>query len=474
MTLQPLWNEFAYKDHQVFGVKWMLGREKEVIKGGLLCDEMGLGKTIQMIGLIKESGDSSTLLVGPLAVLHQWKQTAEKARIRCFFFNTKLKRWDLKTKIFKNAISLYLIGYESLTVNIDYVEQTMFDRLVCDEAHRLGVPNIKKKILNNKDIKKQNFKTIRRIQADSKWFLTATPVVNSLDDPLSLFALLDNSLVKKPIEDLMNKYAIARNMEQLRTSMTDENLPAKAIIKNHRLDFITKQEEDFYIKIQTDVERQLRYQDNALVILRLIMLLRQISIHPQIYIKARQDKFKGRLTIPSFEHPSTKFEKVKELLTSESDTPHKWIIFCHFYEEMNLFETYLRKLDFIRHIEIYSGSQNIDEKTNALDTIREPFTDDKKCDVILMQIKAGGVGINLQECDRIIFSSPWWTQAAIEQGIGRAVRIGQENQVVVHNLVLKQEEHSRIKNIDKWMREKASTKDGLNTMVLNNATTTII
>jgi len=474
MALQPLWNEFAYKEHQIFGVKWMLEREKNIPCGGLLCDEMGLGKTIQMIGLMKESSIYSTLLVAPLAVLNQWKETAEKARIRCFFFNNKLKQWDLKTNIFKHSRNLYLIGYEALTNNINHIEPMIFGRLICDEAHRLGVPNIKRLIQNNKNIKKQNFKIIRRIQSESKWFLTATPVVNSLDDPLSLFALLDENLLEEPIEDLMSNYALARTMEQLRISMPDEKLPIKAIKKNHRLDFITKQEEDFYVKIQTDVERQLRYQDNALMILRLIMILRQISIHPQIYLKARQEKFKGKLTIPSWDTHSSKFEKVKELLTNESYEPHKWIIFCHFYEEMNLFETYLRKLDFIRHIEVYSGSQNMEEKSEALDKIREPFRDNKKCDVILMQIKAGGVGINLQECDRIIFSSPWWTQAAIEQGIGRALRIGQKNQVIVHNLVLKQEEETNVKNIDKWMREKAAEKDGLNEMALSYAVSRII
>ena len=474
-TLKPLWDGFEYKEHQVFGVNWMLAREceGEKIKGGLLCDEMGLGKTIQMIGLMKESHIPflATLLVAPLAVLNQWKETAEKAKIRCFFFNTKIKNWQLKTKPFKSGISLYLIGYEALANNISFVEQKIFGRLVCDEAHRLGVPNIKKKIQNLKPIKKLCFKTIQRINAGSKWFLTATPVVNSLDDTLSLFALMDSKLVEKPFEELMSTYALARSMEQLRLDMPDGNLPSEPIIQNHRLDFITKQEEDFYVKIQTDVERQLRYQDNALVVLRLIMLLRQISIHPQIYIKARQDKFKGKLTIPSFEHSSTKFEKVKELLKSESHQPHKWIIFCHFHEEMNLFENYLKDLDFIRHIEVYSGSQSIDDKTEALDKIRQPFTESskKQCDVILMQIKAGGVGINLQECDRIIFCSPWWTQAAIEQGIGRAVRIGQKNQVVVHNLVLKQEEDMGVRNIDRWMREKAAKKDGMNELALSYA-----
>ena len=79
------------------------------------------------------------------------------------------------------------------------------------------------------------------------------------------------------------------------------------------------------------------------------------------------------------------------------------------------------------------------------------------------------MGLNLQEFDRIIFNSPWWTQAAIDQGIGRAVRIGQQKQVIVHNLVLKQEEVNNVRNIDSWMKKIADKKNSANKMVLTLA-----
>jgi SNF2 family DNA or RNA helicase len=83
------------------------------------------------------------------------------------------------------------------------------------------------------------------------------------------------------------------------------------------------------------------------------------------------------------------------------------------------------------------------------------------------------VGLNLQEFDRIIFTGPWWTQAIIEQGIGRAVRIGQTQQVVVHHLLLKREEtmvdKTVVMNIDKKMNEKAKEKYALNNYYLSLA-----
>jgi SNF2 family DNA or RNA helicase len=428
---------------------------------------MGLGKTIQTLGLIVESPMYSTLLVAPLAVLEQWRQTAERCKIRCFTFNTKIHAWELKTKAFSSGKSLFLIGYESLGKNLSTVTATSFDRIVCDEAQRLSVENIKNKITNPLSIiDKLSFNSIRRVVATSKWFLTATPVVNHIDDIYSLYALLNKNLVDKPIDELMSEYALARTMDDLRASIPDA--PKAAIIKNHRLDFANEKEEKFYTTIQTNVESQLLYKENALIVLRLIMLLRQLSIHPQIYIESRKKKVSG--VYENWTEASTKFIKMKELLEAEKDQPHKWIIFCHFHTEMELLQKYFSKCDFIRHIETYSGSLNLNEKSEALNKVRVPFeSGNKKCDVLLIQLKAGGVGLNLQEFDRIIFSSPWWTQAAIEQGIGRAVRIGQVNQVVVHNLVLKQEDNDSIRNIDKWMKSKAREKELLNETTLNMA-----
>ena len=50
---------------------------------------------------------------------------------------------------------------------------------------------------------------------------------------------------------------------------------------------------------------------------------------------------------------------------------------------------------------------------------------------------------------------PWWTAAIMDQAIGRAVRIGQTKKVIVHHLLLKEEESM---NIDKRMIEKAEEK----------------
>jgi SNF2 family DNA or RNA helicase len=77
--------------------------------------------------------------------------------------------------------------------------------------------------------------------------------------------------------------------------------------------------------------------------------------------------------------------------------------------------------------------------------------------VLLLQLQAGGVGLNLQEYDRVVFVSPWWTSAMMDQAIARAVRMGQQSVVHVYHLTLKAEKEGSL-NIDALIRHKADQK----------------
>ena len=55
--------------------------------------------------------------------------------------------------------------------------------------------------------------------------------------------------------------------------------------------------------------------------------------------------------------------------------------------------------------------------------------------VVLISLKAGGVGLNLTAADTVVHYDPWWNPALEDQATDRAHRIGQDRRVFVHRLI---------------------------------------
>jgi SNF2 family DNA or RNA helicase len=155
--------------------------------------------------------------------------------------------------------------------------------------------------------------------------------------------------------------------------------------------------------------------------------------------------------------PSRKFDEISHLLRDSfhEGVSNRWIIFCQFHEEMNLLSAYLKAFPFIGSVLQYHGAMSAAERDAAISESKIESGDAKQ-DVFLIQLHAGGTGLNLQNYNRIIFISPWWTSALLEQARGRAVRIGQKDVVKIYWLKLVEEEN-RI-SIDNLMMNKANEK----------------
>ena len=124
------------------------------------------------------------------------------------------------------------------------------------------------------------------------------------------------------------------------------------------------------------------------------------------------------------------------------------LVFSHFREEMELMQKYLEKKGI--KSEIYDGTLNLNKRQSILDKykkenakksfkiidgriVRKPF---EQPTVLLIQIKAGGVGLNLQQFSNIFIMSPDWNPCNEIQAIARAHRIGQKDKVKVHKFTL--------------------------------------
>lgn len=467
LDLIGLWPGFTYMEHQEVGVRWML--EKETETGGLLCDEMGLGKTIQMAGLIKnrpKTERETTLLIAPVAVLGQWKAVLARASIRVWVPKPSHYIWELESKG-KDVLAhnVYVIGYEAAQRSPSLLKGSKWTRVVYDEAHRLASNNSSTELALTF---KQHVKKI--------WLLTGTPIVNKVKDLTTLFNVAGIEAPNVSSVELLiptiKKYVLARSMDQLRSQISDA--PPKPLLETLHLEFISDEERDFYNGMTGIICKRWKALDadgggpRGLERFKLFMRLRQLSLHPQIYISARKTALKNLYTRADWTAPSTKFEKLREII-AESPTSHKWIVFTHFRQEMHMLETMFRLENTVELVQQYHGGMTAAEKADVIERSHMPLLPWKQ-EILLVQLQSGGTGLNLQHFDRIIFTGPWWTQALMEQAIGRAVRIGQKNTVNVYNLSLKEEEAL---NIDKYMLEKATEKGHLCREVLSAANTSI-
>jgi len=438
---KPLWPGFEYKSHQTTGIRWMLSREEATPAGGLLCDEMGLGKTIEILGTIAATERmSETLILCPKAVIRQWCDAARKSSFNVIEIGKH--GWEEPVNFRSGQPFLFVTNYEKLK-NRQGAFARQWTRVVLDEAHRAA---------NKNSINWQSVNTLKR---KITWIVTATPIVNSIKDIRNLFGLVGYKIESlknyQYVCEVVSEACLHRSMDEMRLILKE--LPGAPCITKEHLNFDSEDEAEFYRGIQGKIAKRWRSlkSDQIKEMLILIMRLRQLSLHPQIYINARRREWAG-YDRKDFSRPSTKFAALNKKLSEPTAKPAKWIVFCQFHDEMDMLESYISENPLVARVQKYHGGLSQAEKEGVIEA---SYQEQEGHDILLLQLQSGGVGLNLQHFTKIIFMSPWWTAALMDQAIGRAVRIGQKEIVEVTHFVLNEEETI---NIDKKMLDKADEK----------------
>jgi hypothetical protein len=150
------------------------------------------------------------------------------------------------------------------------------------------------------------------------------------------------------------------------------------------------------------------------------------------------------------------FSIVGLIILVKRSVPAKWIVFCQFHDEMEILQGYLESSPAVYKVSQYHGGLNDSQKDEVIKNTKGPI--EEAHEILLLQLQSGGVGLNLQHFTKVIFMSPWWTSALMDQAVGRAVRMGQKETVEVTLLILKEEETM---NIDEKMLDKADEKRGM-------------
>ncbi|KAG2570485.1 hypothetical protein PVAP13_7KG041609 [Panicum virgatum] len=91
----------------------------------------------------------------------------------------------------------------------------------------------------------------------------------------------------------------------------------------------------------------------------------------------------------------------------------------------------------------YDGRLSQKQKEKVL----KEFSESQDKLVLLMSLKAGGVGLNLTAASNVFLMDPWWNPAVEEQAIMRIHRIGQKRAVQVRRFIVKDTVEERMQQV---------------------------
>lgn len=125
----------------------------------------------------------------------------------------------------------------------------------------------------------------------------------------------------------------------------------------------------------------------------------------------------------------------------------------HPNDKIVLFSQFTKMLDIMQKVcddegwvyTRYQGGMSMEERAEALGT----FKSDVDCQVMLVSIKAGGVGLNLTHANLVVCVDIWWNAAVEHQAFDRVHRLGQKKEVFITRFVTKGTVEERMLELQK-------------------------
>ncbi|KAF8628247.1 hypothetical protein AX15_004022 [Amanita polypyramis BW_CC] len=151
---------------------------------------------------------------------------------------------------------------------------------------------------------------------------------------------------------------------------------------------------------------------------------------------------------------STKLDALLcDLKSASNQNPcFKAVVFSQFTTFMDLIEIALKREGF-EHFR-FDGTMDIKKRNAAVAAFKAPST---KPNILVISLKAGGVGLNLTTANYVFMMDCWWNSAVENQAIDRVHRLGQDKPVFVKHYIVADTIEGRILRIQK--RKTAIAKE---------------
>lgn len=433
--------------HQKEGIEFLKKTPKAI-----LADSMGIGKTRQAIVAAGEQDVSGVLVICPASVKINWQR-----EIAMVYPEDDVYVVESGPEQRLPDVPWLVINYDMLEKYKDQILQLVakkeIDTAIIDEAHY-----IKGKKTIRADATLEIVKGMERV-----YCLTGTPIMNR---PIELFNLLkaighplsksrtlygkkfcgaqlkclvrDKQMNRRFFVDPRSSYAFRTKPDRYQVMMFNDesgathladlrkeidqvflrrtkkevlNLPEKIIsIQVHQMDDEWRKEYetawDRYVEWISNNPDEGRDIDNILSAQALVelMKLKQVCAY-------------------------SKIRRISEDVINAVEQDEKVIIFTQFQDVVSGIMNNIERG--VRCVKI-TGSDDMDARQSAVDS----FQNDPETKVIICNIKAGGVGINLTAASTVIFADMDWSPEVHAQAEDRAHRIGQNGTLSVYYYVV--------------------------------------
>ncbi len=382
---QPLDDAFrrvSLRGYQSFGARFALVQRRVI-----LGDEMGLGKTIQAIAAIahlRAEGATHFLVACPASVLINWVREIEtRSALAAHPLHgpgrgAALKKWAGDGGIAVTTLSTL----HALDVPAD-VAVGMF---VVDEAHYA-----------------KNHET-RRAQAVARWcrrtervlFLTGTPMENRVEEFRSLVAHL-----RPEVAEQVRPSDAALGPRAFRSAV------APVYLRRNQRDVLVELPEVVHVDELEEFSRA-----DAAAYRRAVAAGNFMAMRRAAYAVPKK---------------SAKLARLKELVDEAVENDLKVVVFSYFRDVLAT----VRDAIGPEARGPIAGDTPVERRQEIVDA----FTAEPGHAVLLAQIQAGGVGLNLQAASVVILCEPQVKPTMETQAVARAHRMGQVRTVQVHRLL---------------------------------------
>ncbi|KAH9910501.1 SNF2 family N-terminal domain-containing protein, partial [Epithele typhae] len=151
---------------------------------------------------------------------------------------------------------------------------------------------------------------------------------------------------------------------------------------------------------------------------------------------------------------STKLEALVQHLRRlrDQDPCFRAVVFSQFTSFLDLIQVVLEREGLPWHR--FDGSMDIKKRNEAVSSFKAASREPK---VLIISLKAGGVGLNLTNANHVFMMDCWWNAATENQAIDRVHRIGQNQTVYVTHFIVSGTIEGRILQIQK--RKTAIVKE---------------